>query len=130
MVQDSLWEDVLLHIARLSDQAKSAGKNNLTLRQLPSLVAPELRVDIERLLAISLRECAFARDWRMRHIAHRDLSLAVGAEAEPLAHASRLAVHTALGSMAGLLNAVESHYLKSEGSVPSSGGNRRTPFVS
>lgn len=29
LLQDSLWEDVLLHIARLTDPAKSMGKSNL-----------------------------------------------------------------------------------------------------
>ena len=32
IVQDSLWEDVLLHIARLTDPPKSAGKSNLTVQ--------------------------------------------------------------------------------------------------
>jgi hypothetical protein len=114
LVQDTLWEDVLLHIARLTDHAKSAGKDNLTLRRLPDLVAPEVRAETQALLGLCLHECEFARDWRMRHLAHRDLSLAIGTSAKPLAHASRLAVRTALDSIAKLLNAVEGHYLKSE----------------
>jgi AbiU2 len=32
-VQDSLWEGVLLHIARLTDPPKSKGKSNLSLRR-------------------------------------------------------------------------------------------------
>ncbi len=114
LVQDTLWEDVLLHIARLTDRPRSVGKDNLTVRRLPELVAPEARDVVRALLDQCIRECEFARDWRMRHLAHRDLSLALGTGAEPLAHASRLAVRTALASIAKLLNAVESHYLNSE----------------
>ncbi len=114
MAQDTVWDDVLLHIARLTDPARSAGKDNLTLRRLPAFVAPELREEVERLLSECLDRCEFARDWRRRHLAHRDLSLAIDHGAEPLAHASRLVVGEAIDSIADLLNAVESHYLKSE----------------
>src|SRR3990172_5145349 len=38
VVQDSLWEDTLLHIARLTDPPKSRGKDNLTIRRLPGLI--------------------------------------------------------------------------------------------
>ncbi len=115
VVQDSLWEDVLLHISRLTDPPKSAGKDNLSITRLPTLVVPELRVEIDKLLSECLAASAFARDWRMRHIAHKDLALALELHgAEPLAHASRLLVREALDALARLLNAVESHYLKSE----------------
>src|SRR5687768_14232414 len=41
LVQDSLWERILLHIARLIDPSQSMGradKANLTLQNLPDLV--------------------------------------------------------------------------------------------
>ena len=34
VVQDTLFEDVLLHLARLTDPAKSVGNENLTLKRL------------------------------------------------------------------------------------------------
>ena len=114
IVQDSLWEDVLLHISRLTDPPKSAGKDNLTLQRLPQLVAPEARAEVQRLLSECLAKSEFARDWRKRHIAHRDLHLALDERSVPLAEASRLAVGDALESIAKLLNVVESYYLKSE----------------
>ena len=114
LVQDSLWEDILLHLARLVDSPRSAGKDNLTLRRLPSLVAPELAEPLTELIATCTERCGFARDWRMRHIAHRDLALALDHGAEPLVPASRLAVQEALSAVVAVLNAVEQHYLKSE----------------
>jgi AbiU2 len=38
-VQDAMWEDVLLHIARLTDSPQSVGKPNLSFRRLPATVA-------------------------------------------------------------------------------------------
>ena len=35
IVQDSLWEVTLLHIARLTDPPKSAGKDNLSIKRIP-----------------------------------------------------------------------------------------------
>ena len=37
-VEDALWADVLLHLARLTDPPKSAGKRNLSIQQLANLV--------------------------------------------------------------------------------------------
>jgi hypothetical protein len=56
----------------------------------------------------------FARDWRNRHIGHRELALALEESANPLAPASRKAVSDAIGAVATLLNIVESHYCRSE----------------
>ncbi|SRR6266571_2593078 len=115
IVQDCLWEDTLLHIARLTDPPESAGnKKNLTLQRLPPLVVPEVRAKVDALLQDCLAKSEFARDWRKRHIAHRDLQLALSENARPLAHASRQTVRQSIESIATLLNGVESHYLHSE----------------
>lgn len=115
VVQDTLWEDILLHISRLTDSPRSAGKNNLTLRRLPELLTPELRPSVERLLRECLTKCEFARDWRMRRIAHRDLGLALeDKSAAPLASASRKAVKEAVASISALLNVIDAHYRNTE----------------
>ncbi len=111
LVQDSLWKDILLHIARLTDQTKSGkAKDNLTLRRLQDMVDATIRARVEELLQTLLDKCKFARDWRNRRIAHRDLHLALKATAVPLAPASRRAVREAIDSIAALLNEVEWHY--------------------
>lgn len=55
----------------------------------------------------------FARDWRNRKLAHRDLVLAVDEHADPLALASRASVKMALASLAEFLNTFSAHYLNS-----------------
>ena len=113
ILQDSLWENILLHIARLTDKEKVAGKDNLTLLRLPAKVDTTIRADVDGLLSTCTQKCEFAIDWRNRYIAHRDLGLALNVEAKPLAQASRQAVNEAIGSISALLNEVQLHYLDS-----------------
>lgn len=115
VIQDTLWEDVLLHIARLTDPPQTMGKDNLTLQRLPALVDPTIRAEVTVLLEACLTKSGFARDWRKRHIAHGDLRLALRDKAaQPLAPASRRDVKDVLAAIAALLNRIELHYKDSE----------------
>jgi len=114
MVQDSLWEDSLLHIARLTDPPRSAGKENLTIRKLPDLIEEErLKEKVSELIDAAVEKAEFSRDWRNRHIAHKDLRLALRSGAKPLKTASRTKVKEALGAISGVLNALSIHYTDS-----------------
>lgn len=114
IVQDSLWEDVLLHIARLTDPPEVGGKCNLTVQCLPRTIDhPETRETVTKLIGRVQEHSAFCRDWRNRRLAHRDLRLVLDATAEPLQPASRKKVNEALRALTEVLNAIESHYLDS-----------------
>jgi hypothetical protein len=114
LLQDSLWEDVLLHIARLTDPAKSMGKSNLSIRALaPHVADPTVRGEIEELVSETVVRSDFCRDWRNRHLAHRDLQLALARGAEPLKAGSRSSVREVLQSLSATLNALAKHYLDS-----------------
>lgn len=128
-VQDCLWEVVLLHIARITDPPKSAGKENLSFFRLP-LLMPEgaANESVVRLLEKVANTSAFARDWRNRRIAHHDLGLALSHAVEPLSPASRAHVQTALVSLADVLNQLSNAYIGSTtlfdfASEPSTGGS-------
>lgn len=111
VIQDTLWESTILHIARLTDPPKSAGKHNLTIQKLPCLITDEdTRKTVMDLVKKSSKACNFCRSWRNRALAHRDLDLAVKEDAEPLDPANRQMVEHALASIANVLNAVQSHY--------------------
>ena len=113
-VQTALWEDALLHLARITDSPRSAGKPNLTFRRLPESIDREpLRLQVQELLDAALVATDFARDWRNRRIAHRDLSLALARPTEPLKTASRAGVNEALTSLNSVLNAISQSYLDS-----------------
>jgi hypothetical protein len=112
IVQDSLFEDILLHIARLTDKPETGKKSNLTILRLPQAVTDvNIRQATEVAMDGALRASEFCRDWRNRHIAHRDLDLAFGKGAKPLAEASREKVKVALKALSDALNVVAQHYL-------------------
>lgn len=114
MVQDSFWEDFLLHIARLTDPPRTAEKENLTIRKLPDLITDEdLKDRLSSLIDAAVEKADFCRDWRNRHIAHKDLQLAMRTGAEPLMPASRAKVKEVMGSISDILNALSTHYMDS-----------------
>lgn len=111
IVNDSLWEGTLLHISRLTDPQKTSGKDNLTLRRLPALVDdPDLRETVSNLVRIAVQKSEFCRDWRNRHIAHRDLDRAIEEDIIPLHSASRAKVKDALRSIAAVMDAITLYY--------------------
>lgn len=113
-MQDTLFEDVLLRLARLADPPKSMSKSNLSLRRLAALLASTtIGRTVEGLAQTALDASEFARDWRNRRLAHRDLDIALGQDAQPLAPASRAAAKSALAALESFLNAVSNHYIES-----------------
>jgi hypothetical protein len=122
IVQDTLWEDTLLHIARLTDPPKSAGKDNLTICRLPDLMDNEsARHEVKELVSLAVAKADFCRDWRNRHIAHKDLRLALQDGAEPLKSASRARVAEMLTAFADVVNAVSVRYMSTTTSFEASG---------
>lgn len=114
IVQDTFWEDVLLHVARLTDSPKSASKSNLSIRHLAGNVQhAETKAKVEHLTTNAMLASEFCRDWRNRRIAHRDLRLALEQVTDPLRPASREKVREALQALVAVLNAVSEHYLGS-----------------
>ena len=111
VVQDTLWHDAILQVARLTDPPVSVGKPNLTLRRLPEAITiPDLSKEVGDLVARTLTEATFARDWRNRKLAHTDLRLALDDGAEPLAQVSRQHMETVLSCMRDAMNAVNRRY--------------------
>jgi len=123
-VQDTVFEAVLLHLARLTDPSKSVGRPNLSLRKLAELAAGSpVAAQVTELTSNAVSATEFARDWRNRKLAHSDLSLALGEHVFPLAPASRLAVKTALAAIVDVLNAVSHHYADSTSAFDFPSGN-------
>jgi hypothetical protein len=107
MIEDELWEARLLHLARLTDPPQSGGKFNLTIRNLPNLITDAgLKAQTADLIEAAIKATEFCRDWRNRHIAHRDLNLALHGPAQELASGSRAQVRAAMEAIANVLNAV------------------------
>lgn len=114
VIQRALWEDVVLHIARLTDPPQSLGKDNLTLLRLTAaLQIPELVPEIENLVRQARADAEFARVWRNRNLAHLDLDLAMD-RATPLPRISRANIEQALGAVRAVLNRIEGHFFRRE----------------
>jgi hypothetical protein len=65
IIQFTLWESIVLQIARLADPPQSVGKDNLTLKRLPGYIKVETeKAEIESLIACVDSSASFARDWR------------------------------------------------------------------
>jgi hypothetical protein len=115
MIQDCLWEDVLLHLCRMTDPTSTRKrKENLTIRNLSDLVVAGIRPTLNIRVDEVVQKTEFARDGRNRRIAHKDLSIALRTSSTPLAAGSRADVKSALDAVARALNVVEFHYCQAE----------------
>jgi AbiU2 len=113
-IQDCLWENILLHLARVTDSSQSSRKDNLSFRRLPLLINhQDTRAKVQASVDTAIELTKFCRDWRNRRIAHGDLQLALGRPTQPLAAASRDHVRDALSELDSILNLVSTHYLAS-----------------
>jgi hypothetical protein len=115
IVQDVLWEDILLHIARLTDPPQQRNFENLSLLRLPDAIEDHALADeLRELVMVAKAKAKFARQWRNRRLAHRDLALALGSKASPLPGASRQSVEEILASFREVMNRLHVRYLHSE----------------
>jgi len=112
IVQDCLFKDIILHIARLTDPSKSGRKENLSIRGLPSLISSDnLKIEVKELIDEALKKAKFIRDWRNRTLAHKDLRLSMADEAVPLQPASRKKVKDVLESLSSIMNVIAKEYM-------------------
>lgn len=114
IVQDGLFDMIVLRIARLTDPPKSVGKSKLTVRQLPIKINEDaFRQKVTDLVDTAVAAADFCREHRHRHIAHRALDLSLGVTTDPLPNVTRENISGAMGGLAEVLNTVSYHYLNS-----------------
>lgn len=114
-IQKSLWQDIVLHIARLADSAETGrgktAKKNLSFDRLAKILMASTDATNVTPHLDKVKECSsFAIDWRHRVHAHRDLDIATGKSCKPLEAASRANMKAALAAMVEFMNAVASSY--------------------
>jgi hypothetical protein len=113
IIQNVLFEETLLGISRLIDPSDSGeGKFNLTIQALPPLCQPKIQDQIRTMVREAANAGEFAKDWRNRHIAHRDLDLVLGRPAKILEPATRDKVEVSLSALRDVLKTVEHEYCK------------------
>jgi hypothetical protein len=114
MLQNEMWENILLHLARLTDKPKSLGKANLTVQNFPEMITDSaVRAKVEGLIEVAVQRTEFCRDWRNRVIAHQDLDLALDRPSALLKTGSKLDVDAALEALVNIMDEVSVHFTKS-----------------
>lgn len=106
-IQQILWQDLLLHVTRLTDRAKVGGRENLSVQALPPFCEqvelqaehPELHATVQALVTEAVAAAKRPRDWRNRRISHTDRGLAIDPETESLAPTSLHQVQAVLDAV-------------------------------
>jgi hypothetical protein len=109
IIQDELWDSVLLRIAALTDAPEMRGRKNLSIRALPALMPNvELTDEIQKLCDEALKETEFAREHRNKRIAHNDHDYHVNRAAVSLNGISRAKVELMLDTIRKVMAVVNS----------------------
>lgn len=117
VVQVVLWNDILLHICRLTDPLGTGKRENLSLDRLREAVPSnrkELRGDLKGLVKLAEDCSQFARELRNKYLAHLDFPMAIDATVTPLPHASQQDVEDALTSFRDVMNSLRAAYEQGE----------------
>jgi hypothetical protein len=112
LAEKAMWQDISLHLCRLTDAPKRGNQQRLSLTQLPPLIPDStLRNKVELLVTEAKQKVnSFARGWRDRRFAHEDLPSLDEGQPRPLPPASRQHVEGALAAIRDAMNCIEAHY--------------------
>ena len=109
-VQNALFDDTIMHIARLTDKEESRGQKNLTIRGLKDRVDEgEIKSEVEMLTNIAIDKAAICKKIRNKILAHKDIKW-VKKKAHPLKEASQKQVKEAIDAIAAVIKAIWSRY--------------------
>jgi len=111
MVDSVFFEDILLHLCRLTDLQVVKEYELLTIRRLPSFFEDKpFHASLKKAVNRATRATAFATDWRHKRLAHHSRARALDPQAHPLKPASRERVQKALDAIAAVFHVLHDHY--------------------
>lgn len=111
IIDDTMWDDMILHLSRLVGPGKTMGKENLTIRRIPELIQDSvLRGEIQALVDSCQLHCAFVTDHRNKRLAHYDLEVATQNLEAGLSGVSRVEMRRALESLQSIMQTIFAHY--------------------
>lgn len=107
-----LWNDILLHIARLIDAPRTSGRDNLSIQILPDLIYEKDRTSqIRALVKAAIERSIFVNSWRNIVLAHKDHDFALKSpSARELDPASREKVRGSIESIKMVMKVVHECY--------------------
>lgn len=109
-VQHLMFDDIVLHLARITGPARSNNRQNLTVAALPNALPCGVR--LSELVSDAVRDCHFTRDSRNRALAHRDLELFTNSMAVQVQPVKYNEIDKALRSLWNIIVFVEAEYFK------------------
>ncbi len=111
IVQDELWDSVLLGVSRMTDPPTTGKKKNLTIQSLPPLISDaKLQGEVQDLCDKALVAAEFAREHRNKRIAHQDHDYLSNRSSDPLSGISRTLVEEMLAALRAVLNRLDLHF--------------------
>lgn len=114
LIENTMWHDVLLRIARLTDPPKLGRYTRASLGQLIDHVSPHLDSESAQCLHDRVKAledyCDHIRDLRNRVIAHDDLPTALNYHPDPLPGLSRADVEGARDRIHSLVSEIGNHF--------------------
>jgi hypothetical protein len=114
LVQDVLFNDVILSINRLTDPPRSSGRDNRTFAQLIFLIDTkdhsELVQNLKEKLDILMSQCDPFRIRRNKVIAHSDLMVALSIKSETTPDISRNSIENALKTVRDFMNEINLNF--------------------
>lgn len=115
LVQNIMWENLILSIARLIDPKESTWRKTISFQTIPEYIVDgnlknKINLRIQNLIEIG----RFSKDWRNRKIAHKEFDLIINDEkAKPLETIKINSIKEFLAEFHTFLNEIDSHYLNS-----------------
>ena len=114
IVQDELWDSVLLGVSRMTDPPATGKNKNLTIQSLPPLITDlALRTEVQSLCDKAFKSADFAREHRNKRIAHQDYNYLSNRDSAPLSGISRALVEQMLTALRAVLNRIDLHFRES-----------------
>ena len=111
IVQDELWDSVLLGITRMTDPPVTGNNKNLTVQSLPPLISDcALQTEMQGLCDKAQVAAKFAREHRNKRIAHQDHNFLNNRKSNPLSGISSTLVEEMLAALRAVLNRLDGHF--------------------
>ncbi|MBP5957939.1 hypothetical protein ICA16_19875 [Pseudomonas anatoliensis] len=111
IVQDELWDSVLLGVSRMTDPPGSGKFKNLTVQSLSLLITDyAVKTEVQDLCTKAVAATAFAREHRNKRIAHQDHNYLSNRNSNPLSGISRTTVENMLAALRDVMNHLDNHF--------------------
>lgn len=110
IIEDSLVDQTILHISRLTDPSTTGRNKNISIKCLSNYVDTRIEKEkLEKLIHSAIKKSQFARNHRNKRLAHKDLEFTLS-KSKKLDPYDREDIETALHEIRTVMNYIENVY--------------------